>query len=394
MVGRRARSSIIDSILPTQCSRRSQDTARLFLWPVVSFLVTLGLAGLFRVAMPVERECEGLRPFIAWLLLRPGRDVVCESVPFVVDIPTVLLSFTCPFAAISYYTIVRKLFDLPRDLKDSGLIDEERQPILEEKLHASLRRVLPSRLALWLLFGASLVLVMILYRTNLESGGIFELLDSTNVTDDQLREAWWANFRVRPVLAAYTIGLGAIGVHYGLASAWLFMVAAVFLFRHSLLTPFEQPLNYVPRWRDGSQGWAPLTSILLVVYASAISFLISMIAVFDMLRFGEVQLGPVTIDGIEIAAFFGLLGLLTDSTIMVVSLYRISSANAGVGDRERLRLSEAMAEGRVGLLTDREFYTTMRDLEKWRTVPVRSRTLTVARTIPGLLTVYQFFRAL
>ncbi|WP_157739825.1 hypothetical protein [Micromonospora narathiwatensis] len=399
--------TVIDAILPTRGSKRGLDNVRLAAWPLLVFALTMALTAAFGVAR--ESGCQGFRAFLGSLLLRQGEPPNCRSVAFLVDIPTVILSLTAPFAAIAYLTILRRLESLVPDLQRTGLLPDDADTAAKyQVLRQWLHQLLPRGWKSCVLFAVSAMMTVWLYTRNLESGGIFQALASPAVPEEMLRDHWWADYRQHPVLAVHCILVGTIGVHYALASAWLYALVGRHLLSRSRRKSLAFRVRYVPRWRDRSFGWSPAIALIMLSYASTINFAISMIAVFDMLQTGSFNR--------TVAGAFATLGVLTDLTLVILTLNDVGKVHQGVRSSVRksvargLDKAEASREQRTrqrrpirngrsrshSVATRREVNIILaaRDLDSWPALPISNLPLGLLKVAPGVYAIIQLTRTL
>lgn len=386
--------------LPIKGSNEKHFTTMLVAWPILGFLMTTLLTALFGVAR--EPACQGWRVFVAQLVLRQRFSTQCTSVPFLVDIPTVLLSFTAPFAAIGYLVILQRLAYLIPALEESRLI---RRGAESHRINSAVAEVV-ERTAFrkwrsWLLFVVSYALTVWLYSRNIQSGGIFEALSSSTVSAADLRSRWWANYNSNVLLAVWCITVGAIGVHFSIASSWLYIKVSWIAIRANRRRRFEISPEYVPGWLDRSYGWSPITALAGIVYASAVNFAISMIAVFDMLHSGSTNLA--------VAVGVGSFGLASDLSISLIIILVVAGAHRNVREStvavlraprraRRRRASSPVANQarvlrRLPNLGAAGIDAVTEDLRRWPVLPIASPALGVLKIAPGLYALYQFTRS-
>ncbi|WP_410792303.1 hypothetical protein [Kribbella sp. C-35] len=388
------------TLLPIKGSSRRLDNLRLALWPLGTFLATLILTGAYGVAR--EDGCQGFRVFLASLFLRQGEPPNCQSVPFLVDIPTVLLSLTAPFAAISYLVIIRRLETLIQDLQRTGLAPRDSASRAGRRsIKEALDRYLPRGWRTALIFAASLLMTMWLYSRNLESGGIFQALANPAAPEATLRDRWWADYHHHVILAVYCVGVGTIGVHFTLTSAWLYALVGRYFVSARNEPRFHA--RYVPRWRDRSFGWSPAITLIMLSYATTINFAISMIAVFDMLQTGSLNR--------SVAGVFAVIGVITDLAFVILTLRaviqshkrvraevrefvagRISQAELWRRQSSRNRNGRASRHKVVG--SDVDVVLAARDAETWPLLPISNPALGLLKIAPGLYAIFQLTRTL
>ncbi|MBL7258773.1 hypothetical protein [Paractinoplanes lichenicola] len=395
------------AVLPLRGSRRGLDNVRLVGWTLSGFVLTVLVTSAFDVAR--EPGCQGFRVFLRSLLLRQGEPPNCDSVPFLVDIPTVILSLTSPFAVIGYLTILRRLEGLVPELQRTGLLPDDRVTAgADETMQQWLLRLLPRGWKGWLLFAVSAAMTIWLYSRNLQSGGIFEALANPAAPEAVLRERWWADYRDNPLLAVWCVFVGTVGVHFALASAWMYALVGQRLLSRRKRNLLDFRVRYVPRWRDKSFGWAPATSLIMLSYATAINFAISMIAVFDMLQGGVNRV---------VAAGFATLGVCTDLALIVLTLRMIVKAHHGVradvrafvahavrvaeirrGQRDRRRRGTfAAPHHRVDYVVaepEVDVILAARDAESWPPLPIANLAVGIVKVAPGIYAIIQLSRTL
>lgn len=360
----------------------------LAIWPISGFLLTLLVTSMWNVAR--NPECLGLRTFLSHLVFRANDPVNCSSVAFLVDTPTLILSFTGPFAAAAFLSVRDRLSTLEIDLTRTGLLAESVPTII-----ANLRES-PKVVSKWwlhlIIALLSLAMVSWLYSRNIQSGGIFETLASPNYTRDELAAKWWANYRNNPWLAALCILIGSIGVHFSIMSVFLYgRLTKMLIYKTNV--PNES-FAYVPKFLDSSHGWNPLLSIAALIYFTALNFAFSMVAVYDMLNGGPVNQA--------VAGFFIVLGVLVNLSVSVAfySFVRHEHQNVWVrvdreakhvwtslnseAPRKRFRRQPVLGprEHRLGIL--------MSDLSTWTAIPFSARRLGPLKLLfPGIAVLLQ-----
>lgn len=386
-------------VLPIKGSNARHFTGMLVAWPIVGFLLTTLLTALFGVAR--DPACQGWRAFIAQLVLRQSVDSNCSSVPFLVDIPTVLLSFTAPFAAVAYLVILRRVECLVPALEDTRLVRRGVASRTTQKaVEAFVEATSVQRWRSWLLFAVSYALTVWLYSRNLQSGGIFETLSNASHNPSYLSSRWWANYNSNGLLAAWCITVGAVGVHFALASSWLYIKVSWIALRANRIQQFELPPQYVPGWSDKSYGWSPITSLAGTVYASAVNFAVSMIAVFDMLRTGNANLA--------VAVMCGTFGLVSNLSISIVAILFVAKAHrkvrdstiAALGHPRESRRRTSLVAARMSQALSRlpnvgvaGIDSVTEDLRRWPILPVANPAFGLIKIAPGLYALYQFARS-
>ena len=333
--------------------------------------------------------CNSASNFVANLFFRPTKPSTCASVPFLSDIPTVILSLTCPFALVAYRMLWRRLSSLPTALADTGLLH---QPGLTNELSRGLQRLessvdmTASRRAT--LFVASTIMTTWLYTRNLADGHLFNILSKAGVDGSSniaaLRASWWANYHHHPFLAILCVSIGSIGVYYALRAGWLYFKLGAVLITTRKASAEALQLDYVPKWRDKSYGWSPVTGVLFLIYFSTVNFAVSMVAVFDMLQSKEWTL--------LVAVFFVTLGIVANLTIILSTFFRMLAAHKAVEERLRGTLTRGMREGSQEL-NPVEYAVAASDLSSWRQIPVSSFSGSAVKILPGLYAFIQFVRA-
>lgn len=327
-------------------------------------------------------RCNSSSNFIANLFFQKTHPSTCQSVPFLSDVPTVILSFTSPFALVSYRLLRRRLASLLGSLEGTGLLTPQSGGAgLVKGIRRLERAVDLTPLTRLGLFATSVAMVTWLYSRNLRDGHLFNTLGrpgpNGGTTADALRETWWANYHHHPALAVVCVSIGSVGVMYALRASWLYMILGGVLYITRNAPPDTLPLHYVPRWKDKSYGWSPVTGVLMLIYVSTVNFAISMVSVFDMLRNETWTLG--------VAVFFALLGVISNLAIILMSLFRMVAAHQAVEQRLRESLSSAS-------LTTQEYVVAASELVAWKRIPVASFSGSVVKITPGLYAVFQFVR--
>jgi hypothetical protein len=346
--------------------------------PVATFGIVLFLTNQAGVAY--SPHCNSATNFAASLFFLPTSPSTCQSVPFLSDVPTVILSFASPFAFVAYRLIRRRLSSLLDALAATGLIVRQgpTSPIVQgvQRLTRAIDLTPTTRVALFLTCGA---LTVWLYSRNLRGGHIFTLLstvDPSGVSNvEALRSSWWANYHHYPFLAFLCVFIGSVGVYYAIRAAWLYLWLGAVLYATRRFAPDLLPLDYVPRWRDKSYGWSPVTGLLVLIYFSAVNFAISMVAVFDMVRNETAAL--------LVAASFATLGVVTNLVIILTPFFRMLAAHRAVEERLRARLERA-STGESDTMTVGQYVVATTDLLSWRRIPVSSISGSAIKVIPGL----------
>jgi hypothetical protein len=346
----------------------------------VAPMLTMGLvcAATSVVGETYQTGCNSFSNFLDDLLLRSQKPSTCVAIPFLSDVPTILLSITCPFAMVAYHLVRRRLNWLIPAVSGTGLVNSELAAELAKGVHKMERTVDLNRPRKVTFFLITTAMTIWLYWRYLNYGKLFTILANGRfgpLSESALRAGWWANYHYHPFLAAVCIFIGSVGIYYALRAGWLYLMLGQILItsRKSKMTTPE--FNYVPQWRDRSYGWSPVTGGLFLIYVSTINFVLSMIAVFDMLQGREWTIG--------VAAFFAALGVVSNIIIVVVPLIRIVAAHRAVGGRLRNQLIQESANvaPSANILT---YTVAASDLAVWRRIPVASLSGSALKIIPGL----------
>lgn len=360
-----------------------QEALLLIVIPLITFAAVYILTSLDGVGY--RPGCNSASNFFDNLLFRPGKLSTCQSVPFISDVPTVILSLTCPFAMVAYRLLRRRITWIVPALCETGLVQ---QPALKDELTKEVDRLesavdltLQKRLVLFVVTAA---MVTWLYARNLVYGHLFSILATSRKgvsNEAKLRSSWWANYHHHLFLAALCIFIGTVGVYYAFRAGWLYLKLGAMLMKKRKSTPSGLHFDYVPRWKDKSYGWSPVTGALFVIYISTVNFAVSMVAVFDMLQSRQWTIG--------VAAFFAALGIVADLVIVLSSFFMMLGAHDGVQRRLRDSLVKGIKQG-PGQADQLEYTIAAQDLSSWRTIPVASISATTLKVIPGIYAFIQF----
>lgn len=270
-------------------------------------------------------------------------------------------------------------------VSETGLVQ---QPKLKTELSKEVHRLesavdltLPSQL---ILFAVTTAMTTWLYTRYLLYGHLFTILATSkngvsNVAE--LRASWWANYHYHPLLAAFCIFIGSIGVYYAFRAGWLYFRLGTMLMTKRRATAGTLQFDYVPRWKDKSYGWSPVTGALFLVYFSTVNFAISMVAVFDMLQNKTWTL--------VVAAFFVALGIVSDLIIALSSFFMMLGAHRAVERRLRDSLVKGLQQG-ARYPNPLEYAVAATDLTSWRRIPVSSLSGTALKVLPGVYAFVQF----
>jgi hypothetical protein len=329
--------------------------------------------------------CHSTANFLASLFYQPTIGSTCQSVPFLSDVPAIMLSFCCPFALVTYKLLRRRLAALQGALVRTGLLREQgSQDTISAgilRLERSIDLTPPRRLAL---SAVSAAMVTWLYWRNLKAGHLFNTLETpgpngtTNAA--QLRDSWWANYHHHFFLAVVCILIGSVGVYYAWRAGWLYVRLGAVLYATRKSSADGLPVSYVPRWRDRSYGWSPVTGVLMLIYLSTVSLAIAMVAIFDILRNETWTL--------VIAVIFALIGVLSNTVMILTSFFRMVGMHESVEKRLRATLV-----ARDSGLTSEEYVIAASELTVWRSIPVASFSGSIIKILPGLYALFQFSRA-
>jgi hypothetical protein len=357
-----------------------QETLTLTLAPILTFGFVCLVTGLAGVAY--QSGCNSIYNFFASLLFQPIEPSTCRTVPFLSDIPTIILSFTSPVALVVFRLVRRRLHGLIPALNATGLFDagsstSERTVALMRDLK---RAVDLTPVGRFMVFVVALILVTWLYWRNLIDGHLFDTLASGRADAAALRTTWWANYHYHPVLAVVCILLGAIGGNYALRTGLLYYMVGIALYTTHKASIFNA-VRYVPKWQDKSYGWGPLTQVLKLFYISTIALAMSMVAIFDMLR----NVGWT----LWVAIGAGIFGLLANLVIIGAALYQVMTGHDAVGNRLRERLTRHNRHGWASVPPE-EYITTTMELAAWRKLPVGSVVGNTLRIMPGVYALFQF----
>lgn len=322
--------------------------------------------------------CNSFSNFTNDLLLRMQGSSTCVAVPFLSDVPTILLSITCPFAMVSYHLVRRRLYRLIPAVSDTGLVNSDLAAELANGVYRIEAAVDLNRKSKIVFFMVTTAMTVWLYLRYLNYGKLFAILAEGRPgasIESALRASWWANYHYHPFLAALCIFIGSVGIYYALRAGWLYLMLGRVLITSRKSNMSTLAFDYVPQWRDRSYGWSPVTASLFLMYLSTINFAVSMIAVFDMLQGREWTIG--------VAAFFAALGVVSNMIIVIVPLIRIFAAHRAVEDRLRSQLIRGYAHVTSSAQV-LEYSVATSDLAAWRRIPVASLSGTAFKVIPGL----------
>jgi hypothetical protein len=363
----------------------------LFLTLVPASTFALVLVATWVSGVAHQPGCNSVSNFLANLAFRSAQPSTCRAVPFLSDVPTLILSFGCPFAFVSYRLLRRRLASLYQALGSTGLLrgPEESKEKISRGIARLEREVDLTPFTRFALFCVSVGMVTWLYLRNLSDGDLFNTLASTaedgTTNADQLRATWWANYESHPFLAALCVLIGSVGVTYAIRAGWLYLRLGGVLFVTRKAPPDTLPVRYVPRWVDRSYGWSPVTGVLMLIYFSTVNFAMSMVAVFDMLRNETWTLA--------VAVFFALIGIASTVTIVLTSFFRMVAAHRAVEERLRGEMLARGAGGSSGM-TSEEYVVAAAELAAWRRIPVASFVGTAIKVLPGFYALFQFGRVL
>jgi hypothetical protein len=350
-------------------------------------LATFGLVCLltWSAGVAYRPSCHSAANFLASIFFQPTVGSTCQSVPFLSDVPTIMLSFCCPFALVAYKLLRRRLASLQAALVSTGLLTGQgSQDTISTVIHRLERAIDLTPARRLALFAASAAMVTWLYWRNLEAGHLFTTLESADPSHTtnaaQLRDNWWANYHHHFFLAVVCVFLGTVGVYFAWRAGWLYVRLGVVLYATRKSSADQLPTSYVPRWRDRSYGWSPVTGVLMLIYLSTVSLAISMVAVFDMLRNETWTL--------VIAVIFTLIGVLSNTVMILTSFFRMVGMHKAVEERLRATLV-ANDSG----LSSEEYVVAASELTVWRRIPVASFSGSIIKILPGLYALFQFVRA-
>ena len=363
-----------------------QEILYLTLIPMLTFGAVCLVAWISDVAY--RPGCNSTGNFMASLFFQPISPSTCDSVPFLSDVPMIILSISCPFALVAYRLLRRRLASLFQALEATGLLSpQDPTAAISRGIKRLERAVDLTPIRSILLFFGSVGMVTWLYSQDLSEGNLFNTLarvapdGTTNA--EQLRATWWANYHHHPLLAALCILIGSVGVMYAFRAGWLYLRLGGVLFATRKTPPDDLPTSYVPKWKDKSYGWSPVTAVLMLLYASTINFAISMIAIFDMLR-NE----PSTL---AVAVFFAALGIVSNMAIILTSFFRMVAAHRAVEKGLREELLKPVAQRSLSM-TSEEYAFAKQELAVWRRIPVASFVGSAIKILPGLYALFQFIR--
>src|SRR5690242_13937890 len=155
---------------------RARDEAILLIFaPILTFCLVYAATSAAGVAY--RSGCNSASNFVDNLLLRAGHPSTCVSVPFLSDIPTMILSFTCPFALVAYRLLRRRISWIIPQVAQTGLVHQQqlRDELSKEvnRLESAVDLTLSSRVTLFIFTAA---LTTWLYTRNLFYGHLFILL--------------------------------------------------------------------------------------------------------------------------------------------------------------------------------------------------------------------------
>jgi hypothetical protein len=364
-----------------------REAAQIVLIPAATFGVTSALAASAGVAH--QRGCNVGTNFAYILFLQPKSSYHCPALPFLSDIPMVLLSFTCPFAFVLYRLVRRRLASIPNALTATGLLqDPALRAAASQAVHRLEQGIDHTKAWRVVLFVASACIATWLYSRDLIDGHLFNLLARTQADGrtnvSELHAAWWANYHAHPLLAAVCISIGSVGVYYAVQSGLLFLRIGLILTASRDSAVRKLNFSYVPTWRDRSYGWSPFTGALYLIYLAAINFAVSMVAIYDIVENRTWTIG--------VEAFFVTLGVAADLSLILGAFARMLAAHRGVADRLRDELVGVASGSLTSQRNATEQVIAAADLAAWRRIPVSNFGLSLLKLVPGALGLIEFVR--
>lgn len=368
-----ARLNILSMDRPVKAG---QEMLMLTVAPMLTIGLVCAATGL--VGQTYRPGCNSFTNFMNNLLLRPEHQSTCVTVPFLSDIPTILLSVTCAFAMVAYHLLRRRLNWLVTAVSETGLVDTALAAEMTKGMQRLQAVVDLNRAKKLVFFAVTTVMTTWLYWRYMTYGKLFAILATTRhgvSNESELRASWWANYHYHPVLAALCIFIGSVGIYYALRAAWLYLMLGEILITSRKSKMAAPEFKYVPQWKDHSYGWSPVTGALFLIYVSTVNFAVSMIAVFDMLQGREWT--------IAVAAFFAGLGVLSNLIIVLVPLIKMLVAHRAVERRLRDDLVRQVATvNSPNSVLDYAIKAT--DLAAWRRIPVNSLSVSTLKIVPGV----------
>lgn len=377
----------IDVLSMTGNINGKRETAQILLIPLGTFAALFALASSASVAQ--RSGCNVATNFAYILFLQPKSPYHCGALPFLSDIPMVLLSFTCPFAFVLYRLVRRRLASIPTALAATGLLqDSALQAAASQAVQRLEESIDHSRSWRVSLFTLSVCIATWLYLRDLSDGHLFNLLAQVRADGSRsarsLRVQWWANYHYHPLLAIICIFIGSVGVYYAVQSGLLFLRIGLILIASRGSAVRNLQISYVPTWRDRSYGWSPFTGALYLIYLAAINFAVSMVAIYDI-----VENKTWTI-GIEV--FFVSLGIAADLSLILGAFVRMLAAHRGVAERLRAELVGVASGIVTSPRSATEQVVAAADLAAWRRFPVANFGLSLLKIVPGVLGLVEFVR--
>lgn len=353
---------------------------------------TLGVAYVasLKAGVAYQSDCNSLSNFVRTLILQPRKPSTCLEVPFLSDIPMLVLSFTCPFAFVAYRLLRRRLALLPSALAQTSLLQEADLQLKAsqaiERLERSIDQTTLRRVSL---YAASIGITVWLYSRDLTEGHLFDLLagarSNETINASVLRAGWWANYHHHPLLVIMIVIIGSVGVYYAVQTGLLFLRIGVALIATRTSTFQNLEFDYVPTWRDRSYGWSPFTGALFLIYLATINFALSMAAIYEIV---ENNIWTLVVE-----VFFITLGIVSDVAIILGSFARMLAAHKGVELRQRQKLIDATNSG-LTYPNLMEYLITANDLSSWRRIPVSNFYLSLLKVLPGIYAFAQFIETL
>ncbi|MEC3975233.1 hypothetical protein [Amycolatopsis sp. H20-H5] len=363
----------------------------LFLPAVIVFVtVSTALHGDFSAA-----GCGFWRTLKLSVFGADNQGFTCTTLPFAVDLPSMLLGITSEVAVVNYLLLTKKLRTLDVRLAGgaSGLFDAEqleKEPM--RKHYQDIKKWLSVRIRWQLLL---LVAVFVLgvgfyywvagnnhwFKATATNQGVAHPSEAIQLG---FRSSWWAAWDRNPGMAVAWIVIGSVGTYFACCQAYIYY----HLSRIFLAAPKSMVFRHVPARIDRDHGWRPVGRIIAIAYLSSISFIFSVIALIYILRDPDASTAVRIITN-AILIFVALGGTVLNIVLVATLRFGVAKTFAKTVRLRGIKLNQEIEDLRDGgdPLQARVAVIEAEHLAGEKTYPIQGTAVRVVSLLSGIIPV-------
>lgn len=252
-------------------------------WTIFTSLIPLAFIYILCADAGVLWE-RGFNPFDIFSGSHPlqARSKGTISIPFLSDLPSLLLSLTSTSSIVTYRILRRLRYSLQTDLSHSRLLNPgDVGPGIQSSFDAMLSRSRLRVIGNIVSFIVTLGVSVGFYKLAASSSYLFKTvsrLTGSNVSTPDLRDSWWAAHNW--LLATCWIGLGFVGSLLAILQGWDYLKIV------KLCDDLRRArvLDHVPPWRADQYGWRPITRLVDLKAIGGITFVLAYLPVIYLLH--------------------------------------------------------------------------------------------------------------